>query len=547
MVEDRTRHDRLRSLLPATYATNPRDSAVGVVLEVLADRLREADQAIERGLRDKWLLTAQAAREVQDPQDPPGGLSAEIEPLPTVDLGDRPLPLEYLGAALDLLRQPWEADTEAYRRRVKLLAPLLAGGLGTPRAIIAMALSALGSEPCPRLTREGNETRGIGLPSGSLDRCRACRGGRRPPPGPCPLREQATMSARVVDNPRSRVSLVREQLRPGATEEARIYANNLSLFADRPELTLSIPAGASTAAVVPRFRSLRTGEELVIARVLQAGDTLSVRGPSPYDPERPRHRQQWVDRPAAFAAAPAQVRVGVEVDVPVIASEGSRFDSAVFGPDVGEPADAATFTVTRLVDPSELEVPAMLPGANTWVYQPLTRSELDAAVADLDPAEDLGALPDSALVPEDRDDTQVQLVLRWWVRAPSRFRLRIPRTPAVQAAETAGAAGYLRRLIDRARPIGVLPVIDFLQPIEPESLDPRDGLGAFALSIAEPVEPGDVLPQDLRLDEQLGPEDGGGFIGVFDVTIFDFSVFSETEPEPGEFDSSYFDFAEFNE
>jgi len=556
MVEDRTRHERLRSLLPGGYATNPRDSALGVLLDVLADRLRETDQALERGLRDKWLRTAEAEREPQLTEEPPevppaaaeaeteaeteteaaaaAEVETETEPLPRVKLSDHPRPLEYLGATLDLLRQPLEADVEAYRRRVRILAPLLVEGLGTPRAILAMALSALGSEPCPVLEREGNETRGFGMPSGSLDRCRTCRGGHRPLPGtPCPLRAENTMSASVIDNPRRRVELVRQQVRPHSSR-ARIHLNNLSLFADRPELTLSIPSSATGVEVVPRLRSVTTGEELVVARVLGAGDTLVLRGPSPHDPNEPEQRQRWVDRPPAFAIAPAQARVGSELDVPVILSQGSRFDAAVFGPELGPSTTAGTFAVTRLVNSEEespLEVPAVMPGANTWVYEAIDRTELGLLIDDLT-GTDIGTLPELTDVPATADETQVSLVLRWWVRAPARFLLRIPLEPAVQAALDAGAVDYLRRLVDRARPVGVLPVIDFPPPVFTEDLEPLDRITGLDVVAVEALAPVDVLvsPSIPVEGEVLTPEDGAAFIGVFDVTLFDFSLFSEAGP-----------------
>ena len=534
MVEDRTRHDRLRSLLPQAYATNPADSSLGVVLEVLADRLREADQAIERGLRDKWLATADGEREAiaTDAGETPEAVPA----LPLLDLGDKPRSLEYLGAALDLLRQPWEAETEAYRGRVEILAPALAGGLGTTRAIIAVSASSLGSEPCPVLEHEDEETRGFGLPPGSLARCRTCQGGQIPAPGtPCPLRDRATMSVSVVDNPRRRVPLIRQQLRPRDSSGARVHFNNLSLFADRPELILSIPESASEA-VVPRFRSLTTGEEIIVARALDPGDTLSMRGPNPHDPATPRQRQQWVDRPAAFAGAPARVRVGTDLDVPVFSvGNGATFDSANF--------DEDQFLSNGLSEAGDLALPSVIPGQNTWVYQPLSRAELESLLEDLDPALDPGDLPDPASLPvTPAEDEEVSLELRWWVRAPSRFLVRIPLTTAVQQALDAGATDYLRRMIDRARPVGVLPIIDFLQPVEPEPLEPLDALNTFDIGIAEDADPLDLLvPEDLDFDEPVEPEDGGGFIGVFDVTVFDFSVFAETDIEPGVFDMTYFD------
>ncbi|MCH9686081.1 MAG: hypothetical protein K0V04_31910, partial [Deltaproteobacteria bacterium] len=295
-VEDRTRHDRLRSLFPLVYDTDPQRSALGRVLDVLADGVRELDQATERALRDKWVATADGRREPTEligtqpePTDPP------TEPILTVDLGGQPRPLEHLGSALDLLRQPWELDEQAYRERVQFLAPLMSGGLGTARALIAFTIGALGAQPCAQLERSGDTTTGFGLAPGALARCRACQGGTATPSGPCPLRAQAVMSVSLVDNPRRRVRLTRQSLRVGDDGTASVLFDSESLFADLPEIELTIPDEA-TRTVVPSFRNRGTGERIIVAHQLEAGQTLTMFPVSPHDPSLAPHRQRWVDR-----------------------------------------------------------------------------------------------------------------------------------------------------------------------------------------------------------------------------------------------------------
>lgn len=557
--EDRTRHDRLRGLLPRAYATDPKDSALGAILDVLGDLLRDADRDSERALRDRWIATAAGDRSPDAPED--GDAPEEDGPsedgdddgspaLPTIELAGL-MPLELLGATLDLVRQPWEVDHEAYRSRVRILAPMLAAGLGTPRVILAFALTSLHSEPCPSLEHHGDETRGIGLPPRRLARCRACRGGRVvPAPGtPCPLRETAIMDATVLDNPRTRVELRRRRVAPGEGG-APIRVGSASLYAARPELVVSVPADAAsgTSAVVS-LRSLDTGEELVIAQPVAPGETLHIRPSSPHDPDTLRHQQVWVDPPAGEAFAPARAwitsddggRRNLDIEV-VFASRGARFDAGRFVDD-GED-HGSQFAGIRIA----IETPTLPPGDTTWLYHPLSRSELQNALADVGDAIDEQRLQDLlAAAPEEPCPDPVDITLRWWTRPPARFGLRIPRMPAVAAALEAGAGAYLQRMIDRVRPAGVHPVIDISEPPIREELEPRDALDGLTVRMREPLEPGDrggpsrltaTLPGDA-----VAPDHVPGFIGIFDVTRFEISRFSDLTAEPGRFEVTFFDYS----
>lgn len=555
-VEDRTRHDRLRSLLPRTFATEPTSSAIGVLLEVLGDTLREVDGLVERALRDRWLRTANGERPVL-PSDPP----EDDEPLglPEVALDGHPLPLELLGQALDLKRQPWESDHEAYRNRVRILGPMLAEGLATPRVLLAATLTSLGAEPCPILEKpESNSTRGYGLPPRSLDRCRVCKGGKRvDPDATCPLRSRTIMTARVTDNPRTRAELTRSSLDPAPSLDplassgaGRIRVRNDSLFAARPEITLKVPDDAPPdTKLVPSFRSLTSAEEIVLPVVLAPGETLTIRPVPPSNP-LPRHEQVWVDLPSGEAGLPARVFVRREseglieteelADLALFAA-GVRFDEARFDTDVENGGIAGQIKVAKFARVTRTaDTPMLLPGNNDWIFRPLGGATLGSLLTDyqLAPGElGLGSLEFDAAT------TKVALGLRWWTRPPARFRVRVVRTPAVEQALESGAAELLRQMIDRVRPAGVHPIIDFaLEPFV-DAVDPEDRFAALAVEGSELVDPSDALALEPGLAEQAEPDEVFGFIGIFDVTRFDISRFADTPILPGEFDVSEFDWS----
>ncbi|MFV8750434.1 hypothetical protein ACNOYE_07770 [Nannocystaceae bacterium ST9] len=721
-IEDRTRHDRLRSLLPRTFATEPSNSALGVVVEVLADALRETDQFVERALRDRWLRTSSGSRSLLPvivATRPSGWLSGpslpnamrvaaqadadalslrvaglyasgptdarvivgefdeplydeqfettdaalermrvllkplklslasaapeaieartttagnplvwarwqlsnealelglasagpftalillrgpiatagyrssfdallagltglsdgERPPLPEVSLDGPQLPLELLGAALAIGRQPWESDHEAYRNRVRILGPLLAEGLGTPRVLLAATLTSLGSEPCPVLERpESDSTRGYGLPPRSLDRCRVCKGGKRvAADAVCPLRSRAIMRARVTDNPRTRSVLTRTSLDPAPNLDevvggaGRIRVRNDSLFSARPEIVLSVPSEAAPETkVIPSFRSLTTGEEIVLPAVIRPGEVLTVRPAQPSNPPL-RHQQYWVDPPSGEFALPARAWIRREVDGIVeitelqevsLFAQGPRFDQARFASasdsavfdeghwdqttwdesDAPPPLNAYTFAAVS----RKAETPELRPGNNDWIYRPLSGADLDSLLTDyqLD-AEELGLADLEFAASTER----VSLELRWWTRPPARFRVRVIRTPAVERALASGAAETMRQMIDRVRPVGVLPIIDFaLEPFV-DQVDPEDHLRAIAVRGFEALAPEDHLQVESTLQDQAEPDEQFGFIGIFDVTRFTISRFGPKPILPGEFDHTEFDWSTAN-
>src|SRR4051812_4315279 len=127
MTADPTRRlERLRETIPRVYDTRPEKSVIGAVLARVAQQLAEMDEAQRRVLHDRWLPLATGAAA--------GEASA----------------LERLGAMIETPRLAGEAE-DAYRARIGTTARALSGGLATPRALLSLALTALGTEPCPRM------------------------------------------------------------------------------------------------------------------------------------------------------------------------------------------------------------------------------------------------------------------------------------------------------------------------------------------------------------------------------------------------------------
>ncbi len=528
--QDRTRHDRLRALLPRAYATDPADSVLGVLIEVLGNLLRDTDRDIERALRDRWLATAAGDRSANAPEG--GDVLGRLSALPTIDLAGL-MPLELLGAALDLVRQPWEVDHEAYRNRVRLLGPMIARGLGTPRVVLSFALTSLHSEPCPVLEHSGDDTRAVGLPPRSLSRCRTCRGGRvQPPPDTaCPLRHHAIMHATVSDNPLTLMELRRRRMEPARGDDggARIRVHSDNLFSARPDIVLQVPADtAPGTTMIVALRSEETGEEVVVVHPLAAGDTLTIRPASEHVPGTPRHRQYWVDRPQGGALSESRAfraRAGEVLDL------AGRVVTLTHDPSAGVMGRQATpGTVERRVSSPELP-----PGASTWTLRSLGRAEVAEILARAS-APDLEPVLDE--VPAAPWAVPVDLALRWWTRPPARFRLQIARNDHVMAALEAGADHYLIRMIDRVRAAGVQPILDFVEPAITDAIDPRDALLAVEPRMREPVAPGDrFMGMALALAaEPLEPRDHMCFLGSFDTMFFDMSCLLATSVAPAQLD-----------
>jgi hypothetical protein len=233
-------------------------------------------------------------------------------------------------------------------------------------------------------------------------------------------------------------------------------------------------------------------------------------------------------------------------------AHGQRFDQARFSDSQDTPA-ASVDASKRPGRFASVEIgaltPTLMPGINDWVFRPLSGVELLALLGDYGELE--LALGVHALVDPDApfvaSTSSVALVLRWWTRPPARFRLQVPRKPAVDEVLSQGAADYLRAMIERVRPAGVQAILDFaLEPFT-DTLDPEERLAALELLGRELAEPEVVLATASSLaPEALEPSEQLGFLGIFDVTRFDLSRFGPKATAPGRFDLVEFDWGLFH-
>ncbi len=458
-----------------------------------------------------------------------GGLEGVTEPanelLRVVDLTE-PLPLELLGAALDLRRLPWESNEQAYRQRLRILAPLLVEGLGTPRAILSVATTSLLTEPCPRLERVEDSTTMHGLAQGALGRCRACRGGRERAgdPSECPQREHRLICATLIDNPRTPAKLTWAKLQ----RDAPINLVNDSLFSARPRVRVRITALEGSERTIVALRSRTTGEQLIIAHPLAPGEILHLHSERDAD-ESARHLQHWVDTPGSEpSGAAVWIEGSPRVQYYPLFAKGPRFNYDRFA--AGIDTDGARFTTTR----STVRTPELVPGDNVWVVELLGEAELLTAVSELgdDYRQRFAEAVENAAQLVVPTRAEIDLTVEWWTRPPGRFALQIPASSAVACARARGADVYLRQMIERVRPCGVFATIDFPSMPLSDSIEPRDTLLAVHVAAGESLAPDDALVGvSLTHSEAIEPADIGGWQGVFDTTRFDFTRARAPDPE----------------
>ena len=256
MSQRPSRADRFWASLPRILSARRQGSAIGHLVEVLGAALDRLDADLEAVMRDHWLELA----------------SGEL-------LGDElPSPLERLGTALGVPREGWE-DNERYRRRLRATAPVLGGGIGTPRVVLSLAVAALDAELCPRLARNRDTTTGWALSPGAVASCpvQPCHRGA----GICPMARARLARLDLTDNPPEQ----REVHFAATAAGQRFRVRSQSLEADRPELELRAGAGAIEFPVI---ENLATNELLLFAGTLQPGEILAGPG-RVWSQARPRH------------------------------------------------------------------------------------------------------------------------------------------------------------------------------------------------------------------------------------------------------------------
>ena len=500
----RRRRERLSALLPRLLGAQPEGSVIGSLVDALAGRLAELDEASERVLRDRWVALA-------------GG---------TPPWDQKSNPLEKLGLLLDIPQERWE-ELEAYRRRLRQVAPILLGGSSTVRALLGAAAACLDTELCPRLRRLPDTdaarkagiqdtTLGLGVRPGTRASCPECE-----VPGKiCPYETGERLAARgavvarllLTDSPVSRKSLHLRAL----GHDSRFQVANVSLALDRPVVTLSATARLS----FPALHNVESNEVMLFAGALEAGETLvlaPVRFESdvrPFDGHTPQGPAlDYLLAPAGSAVVQGTNTRNVAGQIYYL--QGVTFGEAHFG--------RARFSLLG----RHVLSPGLDRGTNTWRLVGYTQRDVKA-IADRMLLEGLAGAPEKPF--EGNPDARGDLTLEWWARIPATFRLRIPEMPARAGPEERTAVLDLtRRTVEAARAAGVLAAVDFPEPPRKEQHPLGEGALRVSLRVrAKESQPGAEALKvgvSVRGTERQPSEDRRGLSvqGVFDVTRFGWS------------------------
>lgn len=559
-VDPNRRMQRLVEVLPAVYDTRPGESLLGTLLLRVANELAIMDEEQRLLLHNRWLPLARGA-----PQGREGALDRLGAMLEAPRLDDR---------------APRETDS-AYRARLVATIRALTGGMTTPRSLLELALSALGTEPCPVLdTRLAprrtpddpwvvDTTYARGMPPGTRRTCPGCRGGAR---ATCARSDVAPLvEASLAENPLC--TLVHRQ---PAAFWAPFTVESRSLVADRPVLCLT-PLH-DRPLVNPAIQSLATGEIALFEGFVLPGETLVL---FPALDERERRRFDDADQTThhAWLAAHPSGRAVLRSDAgerdvtgSVFYLSGSRFgelDSVFAGP-----APLAQGLAERGTRFAEIEqaacTPVLNPGSQSWRLLQVARSgvpfwgtdEHDAPSGHDDdpPTRFMGAddqegarfalwdsqgdaagsaqaqrlfdqlkAAEEAAATTPTGPTEASLELTWFARPPARVQLRVLRSPQVERAVAQGALALLRADLDLARAAGIEVRFELRErPLPQDAAEPAEGALRFeaASLLREPLAPDDRAPSvalQTRLpSERLEPAEGDlAFLGIFDTTRLD--------------------------
>ncbi|MFZ4405739.1 MAG: hypothetical protein ACOYOH_00290 [Paracraurococcus sp.] len=550
-VDPTRRLARLREIIPRVYDTRPEKSVIGAVLARVADQLAEMDEAQRRVMYDRWLPLATGT----------GGVGGERSAL------------ERLGAMIETPRLRQEAE-EAYRARIGTTARALSGGMATPRALLSLALTALGTEPCPRMQarlapgRAAEEpwavTLARGMAPGTRRRCAGCAGGD----GPCTETKPPLVEAFLAENPLTEVTFALD-----VAYWQAFSVESRSLATDRPVVRLS-PLG-NAALSNPAVQNRATGEIALFTGFVRPGETL-VLSPAmaaeelrPFDSfeEQPHH--PWTQGTGTGRAVLRSATGERDVSHRIFFLSGSRLDDldTVFAGPAPQEAQAELGTRFAQMEQSA-RTPRLRPGTDTWRLLQFAQSEsvFWSAVGKPPAGHDREspprfAAPDAvegtrfALMDSAGTETGVEqarllfdmlrraeeaartappgppvarLELDWLVRPPATFRLGVLRSAQVEAAEAMGAIDLLRRDLDLARPAGVRALFDIREkPLPRDAVVPAEGTldALVAVRLTEDATPGEAAPQvALHQAAREQHRTGTGRLlwdGRFDITRLD--------------------------
>lgn len=528
MSDNRFRRQRLLSVLPRIFAAPQEGSMLSGLIDMMATSLADLDGALTRTQRDHWLPFADGNRAGDD----------------------APSALERLGDLLDIARLPGE-ETENYRQRLKLTAPILMRGLTTPRSLLELAIVTLGAEPCPKRLTVKDATLAFGLPPGSCKKCPACANLN----ADCPNAQHRALEVSLTENPpQQRQYQPAAPLVPG--QRFRIISD--SLTEDVPQVRLQ---ALDKDIRYPILQNIATGEVMLFVGVIKVGEVLNVQPEvtaaedAQFDSYTNVDAHAWqtqnrsgsaflVDKKGKARSVkrfiyslngkvfPPDDVTEDAPDAPRFAgnrdTEGVRFADAL---NVGDTFDGTAKFVGDNAQKTGaifggasqiIRAPRILNGENEWLYGTYDKQDIRAIAGAL-----TGDLYDNA--PEQKEPHQALLSLSWWIRPPATFQVRIPRNAWVADAEKRGATQLFSRWLQQAKAVGVRALLDY--PESPlREIQPADE-AAFNIQVAQSWQDSHLLSEaDLswelvsQLAEQHALSEGEPvWSGVFEQTRFDYS------------------------
>lgn len=420
----------LRSSFPAAYDTRPRLSALGELLDALAGRFTDLDEAIEQVIRNRWVRLAREDAPL-DAQDP-----LEVQRACITQLGR-------LVGAVPLPREP----LDRFRQRVIAQARILRSGVTTPRSILALATTALGLELCGKLDRlppqgGARTTVGHGMRPGTLAACgRPCGRVRE-----CPHKSAREAQLLLIDNPPD----LRIRRLSGVRRNDILELASESVEDAEPVVRLSVPVGGTPVA----WPSLHHAEEtLFYAGTLGPGETLVV---------TPVRRDDDSSGSAVLIDAD-QKRRRLEPGVVVYFTTSARFEAdppapgsrVCFADDAAADAD----NVIRFARFGEtaLRTPLLPAGGARWTVSQQGRKQLADMLGPDEAARRFAGAPEVVVA------APFDLEVEWTVYPAATFQLRIPRNQAVRDAEAYGAVALIHEVVELARGAGIVAWVDFPQ------------------------------------------------------------------------------------
>lgn len=506
------RRERLLGYLPSIYRSQDPDGAVFRLLDTLAGRLAEMDEALAQVLAGRWVQTAAG------------------EPL----LDGLPAPLDLIGRLCDVPRLEAESGEAAagppdpkeaarllavYRRRLLLTVATLSRGATTPRAVLSLAMAVLEAELQPQLPVRGNVFSGTGLPLGRASGS---------------VKADDLIKVDLIENPLELRRVVIERL---TASESLLFRHH-SVVGDRPVVRLT---ALEREVVFPSLQNTRTGEVILYAGKLAPGETLTI-WPELDELEKIDYAElERGDPHRQFGAAvdgisrnelifylggTARFSDGLSIEDEAAARFGFSSD-----PKDLKNADAAVFSASA----NRVRSPLLQPGDNRFIYRGYGAADVsevrvptvgaDGQTEYVQPAALRAAPPVPVSAP-------IKLELSAWLRPPATFRLDVTRNAGFLRVDPRAAA-LLHSVIERVRGAGVRVSVDFVEPARTVEHDLGEGPLVFRVRAdltedAAPAEPA----LEVRVAESFGEahalREGALLLGgVFDVTAFDRSLYFE--------------------